>query len=100
MGACGIERLFLDGSSDDADVGDAGLFDRIHHGSEGSEGNALVSAEIDDALCGITFAGGAETRGKLVDVDGLVLQKDVLLAVDGYDHALLGDLVDRTRLRD
>ncbi len=39
-----------------------------------------------------------EQRGKLVDVDGLVLQEDVLLVVDGDDHALFGELIDGARL--
>ena len=33
-------------------------------------------------------------RGELVDVDGLVLEEDVLLLVDGDDHALFGELID------
>ena len=71
--------LRLQRLGDDADVGDPGLFDCIHDGREGAEGNALVGAEVDDALGRITT--GLEASGKLVDVDGLVLQEDVLLAV-------------------
>src|SRR6267154_151065 len=78
---------------DDADVGDAGLFDRIHDRGEGAEGHALVRPEVDDAL-GVRFAGGFQQRGKLVDVNRFVLQEDVLLAVDGDDHALFGELID------
>src|SRR6267154_4015742 len=72
---------------DDADVGDAGLFDRIHDRGEGAEGHALVSPEIDDAF-GVRLASGFQQGGELIDVDWLVLQKDVLLAIDGDDHAL------------
>src|SRR6266481_5408539 len=67
---------------DDADVGDAGLFDRIHDRGEGAEGHALVGPEVDDAL-GVRFASGLQQRGELVDVDGLVLEENILLAVDG-----------------
>ncbi len=84
-------RLLLQGLGDDADVGDAGLLDGVHDGGEGSEGNALVGAEVDDALGGVAFAGGAEHGWEVVDVDGLVLQEDVLLLVDGDDHALFGE---------
>src|SRR4051812_18902517 len=38
-----IERL-----GNDADVGDAGLLYRVHYGGEGSEGNALIGAKIND----------------------------------------------------
>ena len=92
--------LLLQRLGDDADVGDAGLLDRIHDGGEGSEGDTLVGAQVDDALGGVAFAGAAEQGGKGVDVDGLVLQEDVLLLVDGDDHALFGELVDGAGLRD
>ncbi len=35
-----------------------------------------------------------------VHVDGLVLQEDVLLAVDGDDHPFFGELIDGARLGD
>ena len=38
--------------------------------------------------------------GSCVDVDWLVLQEDVLLAVDGDDHALFGELIDGAGLGD
>src|SRR5665213_1348665 len=84
----------VDGTGDDADVGDAGLLDGIHDGGEGSEGNTLVGAEIDDAFGGVSVADALEQGGELVDVDGLVLKEDVLLLVDGDDHALFGELID------
>src|SRR6266550_7464030 len=83
---------------DDADVGDAGLFDGIHHRGEGAEGHTLVGPEVDDAF-GVGFAGGFQQGGELVDVDWFVLQEDVLLAVDGDDHAFFGELIDGTRFR-
>ncbi len=45
-------------------------------------------------LAGSPSAGGAKACRQLVDVDGLVLQEDVLVAIDGDDHAFVGDLVD------
>jgi hypothetical protein len=39
--------LLLDGLGDDADVGDAGLFDGIHYRGEGSEGDSLIGADVD-----------------------------------------------------
>uniref|UniRef100_E6QHZ2 Uncharacterized protein n=1 Tax=mine drainage metagenome TaxID=410659 RepID=E6QHZ2_9ZZZZ len=84
----GIERL-----SDNADVGDACLFDGIHDGGEGSEGNAFVGAKVDD-LMGRVGAGLMETLGEVVDVDGLVAKVDLLVAGHGHHQALLGDLPD------
>jgi len=92
--------LFVfDGTSDDADVSDARLLDGVHDRSEGSEGYTFVSAKIDDTFCRIAFACSAETRRELIDVDGLVLQEDVLIVIDGDDHPLISDLVDGTGLR-
>jgi hypothetical protein len=95
-----LGRLLFQGLGDDADVGDAGLLDGVHDGGEGSEGDALVGAEIDDLPAGV-FVGleaGAEELGELVDVDGLVLtvglKEDVLGLVDGDDDALFGELGD------
>ena len=50
---------------DDADVGDAGLLDRIHDRGEGAERNALVGSQIDDAFGGIGSARNFEQRRKL-----------------------------------
>ncbi len=49
--------LLLKRLSDDADVGDAGLFDGIHHRGKGSKGHTLVGAQVDDAFGGIGIAG-------------------------------------------
>src|SRR6202789_3935267 len=89
----------LDRLSDDADVGDARLLDGIHDRGEGAKGNALIGPEVDNFLTRITLAG-PQQRGKLVYIDWLVLQEDVLLPVDGDDHALLGELIHRARLGD
>ena len=92
--------LWLQRLGHNADVGDAGLLDGIHDGGEGAKGYALVGPQIDDALGPFRFAGGLQQRGELVDVNRLVLQEDVLLAVDGDDHALFGELINGTRLGD
>ena len=65
--------LLVEGLGDDADVGDAGLLDGVHHGGEGAEGDLLVGADVDDA-CFALVGGGAEERGQIVDVDRLVLR--------------------------
>src|ERR1700761_482541 len=83
----------LDRLGDDADVGNAGLLDGIHDGGEGAEGYAFIGPQVDDPFGGIGFGGGSQERGEFVDVDGLVLQEDVLLAVNGDDHALFGELI-------
>src|SRR5580765_7364335 len=90
--------LFLNGPCDDADVGDAGLLDRVHHRSERAEGDALISAQVNDTLRRISLSRRAESCWQVVDVHRLVLQEDVLIAVDGDDHALLSYLVDAARL--
>ncbi len=48
--SCEMENreLLLDGLGDDADVGDAGLFDGVHDGGEGAKGDLLVGADVDD----------------------------------------------------
>ena len=51
-------------------------------------------------LGGIAAVRLLSSRGQIVDVDGLVLQEDVLVLVDGDDHAFFGELVDRARLGD
>ncbi len=56
----GRELFVLDGAGNDADVGDAGLLHGVHDGGEGSEGNALVGAKVDDALGGIAFCRWCE----------------------------------------
>ncbi len=42
--------------------------------------------------------GDLQQCRKFIDVDGLVLQEDILFAVDGDDHALFGELIDGARL--
>ena len=58
------------------------------------KGTLLVGADVDDALGGIAVGELLSRRGEVVDVDGLVLQEDVLVLVDGDDGALFGELVD------
>ena len=93
-----ILKLLLDRLGDDADVGYAGLFDCVHYGGEGSEGDGLVGADVDDFL--LIRRVGREQAGEVVYVDRLVLQEDVLLLIDGDDLALFGELVDGAGLGD
>ena len=51
-------------------------------------------------LARVGAAGGLQQAREVVDVDGLVLQEDVLVLVDGDDHALFGELVDGAGLGD
>ncbi len=92
--------LLLQRLGDDADVGDARLFDGVHDGGEGSEGNLFVSAKIDDPLGGWPGAYTLQAGGQIIDVDRLVLQEDVLVFIDGDDHALFGQLIDGAGLGD
>ena len=92
--------LRLHRAGDDADVGDACLFDGVHDGSESTEGDGLVGAEIDDAFGGIGGADGFEAVCEVGYVDWFVLEEDVLVLVDGDDHALFGELIDGTGFGD
>jgi hypothetical protein len=90
--------LLLDGLGDDADVGDAGLLDCVHDGGEGAEGDGLIGADVDDFL--FVLRVPCKDGGEVVDVDGLVLQEDVLILVNGDDEMLFGELIDLSGLRD
>ena len=60
--------------SDDAHIGDAGRFDRIHDSGEGAEGHIFISADKDGLMLRVAdflFNPG----GNFVDVDGVVAQK-------------------------
>ena len=85
-------RLALERLGDDADVADAGSFDGIHYGGEGAEGDCFVGADVDYFL----FVRGilGEDGGEVVDVDGFVLEEDVLVFVDGDDEVDFAELRD------
>ena len=85
--------------SDDADVGDARLFYRIHDGGEGAEGHVLIGADKDELVAGIANLL-AELGGDLVDVDGVVAEEDALILIDGDDDAFFRDFLDGAGLGD
>ena len=66
------------------------MLDGVHYGGEGAEGDGLVGADVDDLL--FVLGVGCEDAGKVVDVDGLVLEEDVLVFVDGDDEVDFGEL--------
>jgi hypothetical protein len=78
-----------DGLGDDADVGDAGLAERVDYGGESAEGNGFIGAEEDGVI------GMLELRfnfvGELMNVHGIVAEVDALGFVDGDDETLFGD---------
>ena len=93
--------LLLKRLGDDADVGDAGLLDGIHHRGKGAEGHALVGAQVDDAFSGIGIAGSSSSSpGSSLTLTGLSCRKTFWSLVDGDDHALFGELIDGARLGD
>jgi hypothetical protein len=96
-GVAGHDPLFLDGLGDDADIGDAGLFDRVHHRSEGAEGYSLIGTYVDDLL--FILGVCSEDGRKVVDVDRFVLEKDILVLVNGDHKMFFGELVDLPGLR-
>src|SRR5574340_916175 len=83
----------VQGLGDDAHIGDAGLFDRVHYGGKSAKGNVFIGAQEDGLALGIAHLL-AQDVGDLVDVDGLVAQVNALRAVNGDHQALLGDLLD------
>src|SRR5580698_843130 len=73
-----FRAIFFQGLSDDADVGDARLFDGVHDGREGAEGNVLIGADKNKLVTRIAnFL--LEAGGDLIDVDGIVAEEDALI---------------------
>src|SRR5271166_6310492 len=90
--------ILLQRLSDDTHVGDSGLLDGVHDGGESAEGNVLVGTHEDGLAFGIANPL-PQLRTNLIDVDGIVAQKYLLLAVDGDHQTLLGDLFHRLGVR-
>ena len=67
--------LLLERPGDDADVGDAGLLDRVHDGGEGAEGHTLVGAQVDDALGGSRLPVVLSREGSSLTLTGLSCRK-------------------------
>src|SRR5271154_5272643 len=87
--ACLLRRLG-ERLSHNADVGDARLFNRIHDRSKCAERYTLVGPQINDLAGWIGFRL-MEDSGQLGQVDRLVSQKHILVAIDGQDQTLLRD---------
>ena len=70
MAGMGIHRL-----RNDADVADARLLDGVHHGGEGAKGDIFVGAQEDRLVLRVANPL-LQARSDLVDVDGIVAEKD------------------------
>src|ERR1035441_6860039 len=77
----------------DAHVADASLLDGVHHGGEGAKGHIFVGA-YEYRLVLRVANSLLQTRSDLVDIDGIVAQKDSLGFVDADHQALFGDLLN------
>src|SRR5271157_5841637 len=88
MAAMGIHRLGYD-----AHVADARLLDGVHHGGEGAKRDIFVGAQIDRLVLRIANLL-LQARSDLVDVDGIVAEKNLLRFVDADHEALFLDLFD------
>src|SRR5271169_1016914 len=102
VGSCGkmsaSAAILLQRLSDDAHVGDPGLLYGVHDGGKSAEGDVLVGTHEDGLAFGIANLL-PQLRTNLIDVDGIVAQKYLLLAVDGDHQTLLGDLFHRLGVR-
>jgi hypothetical protein len=69
------------------------LLYRVHDGGEGAEGNVLIGTDENELVVGIADLL-AKSGGNLIDVDGVVAEKDALVFIDSDDGAFFGDLFD------
>src|SRR6266404_3309014 len=92
--AMGIHRL-----RNDAHVADARLFDCVHHGGEGSKRDIFIGAQIDRLVLRIANLL-PQSRSDLVDVDGIVAEKNFLRFVDADYDTLFGNLFDGASVGD
>src|SRR5208282_6177748 len=67
----------INGLRHDAYVADAGLLDCVHDGGEGAEGHVFVGAQVNRLMTRIANLL-LQRRGDLVDVDGIVAEKNSL----------------------
>src|SRR5713101_4324695 len=93
MATMSVHRL-----RNDAHVADARLFDGIHHGGEGAKRDIFIGAQINRLVLRIANLL-PQARSDLVDVDGIVAEKNFLRFVDADHEALFGDLFDGTGVR-
>src|ERR1700677_59665 len=73
--------------SNNAYIADARLFDRIHHSGEGAKGHIFIGAQINRLVLRIANSL-LQRRSDLVDVDGIVAEKNFLGFVDADHQAL------------
>src|ERR1700692_460415 len=83
----------------DAHVGDARLLDGVHYGREGAKGNILIGAQINCLVLRIANLL-LNDSSDLVDIDGVVTQKNFLRFVDANYETFFGNLLDRAGVRD
>jgi hypothetical protein len=81
-----------DGLRDDADIGDAGLAERVDDTGESAEGNSLIATK-KDGVVGMLLLG-FDLGGKIVNVNGAVAKIEGLIFVDGDDEMILIDFFD------
>src|ERR1019366_6623375 len=82
----------------DTYVADARLLDGVHHGGEGAKRNIFIGAQKDRLVLRVpNFL--LQARSDLVDVDGIVAEKNFLRFVDADHEALFGDLFHGARFR-
>src|SRR5229473_8232847 len=92
--AVGIHRL-----RNYAHIADARLFYGVHHSGEGAKRNIFIGAQIDRLVLRIANLL-PQARSNLVDVDGIVAEKNFLRFVDADHEAFFGDLFDGARVGD
>jgi len=69
-----------------------------HHGGEGAKRDIFIGAQIDRLvlrIANLLF----QARSNLVDVDGIVAEKNFLRFVDADYDTLFGNLFDRAGVR-
>ena len=74
--------------SHDAHIGDAGLFDRIHHRGKSAKGNIFISPNEDELVLRVAYLL-MQFRGDFIDIDWVIAQKNLLLLIDADDGAAL-----------
>src|SRR3981189_1422441 len=89
MAAMGIHRL-----RNYAHIADARLLDGVHHGGEGAKRDIFIGAQIDRLVLRIANLL-LQARSNLVDVNGIVAEKNFLRFVDADHDTLFGNLFDR-----
>jgi hypothetical protein len=74
----------------DAHVADACLLDGVHYGGEGAKRDIFVGAQKNRLVLRVANLL-LQARSDLVDVDGIVAEKNSLRFVDADHEALFGD---------